>query len=95
MQQYRLRFKKDWLSAMYGDGYETWVWRIEKIKWINGVSNEEELKRVKERRLLLETAKGRKGNWIRHMISEKVILTTVLEGTVDRIRSREKNQDDK
>lgn len=39
--------------------------------WVDGVSNEDVLKRVKERRTLLETLKRRNCNWIGRITGRK------------------------
>lgn len=42
--------------------------KIERIKNIDGITNEKVVKIVKEERTLLQTFKMRKGNWIGHVI---------------------------
>lgn len=42
--------------------------RMKRIKWEDGVSNEEILKRIKESRVLLEPLRCRRCNWVGHKI---------------------------
>ncbi len=66
-----------WNVALYGaetwtmkredekrlEAFEMWVWRrMERISWMDRVTNEEVLDRVQEKRKLLETIKKEKGN---------------------------------
>lgn len=44
---------------------------------------------MKENRTLFDVIKKRKGDWIRHIIRGKGILTAVLEGTVEGKRRKE------
>ena len=47
--------------------FEMWVWwRMEKISWKERVRNDEVLKRVGEKRRLLQLFIRRKRNWIGH-----------------------------
>ena len=66
-----------WSVALYGaetwslrkedirkiEAFEMWIWRkMEKISWTEKITNEEVLKRVGERRTMLETIARRKKN---------------------------------
>lgn len=65
-------------------GFEMCVWRrLEKIIWVDGVSNEEVLNRRKGGRTLLNTVLKRMGNCIGHVIGRKGVLTIIFEGTVE------------
>ena len=72
-----------WSKALYGDepwtlrkvdqiyleSFEMWFWtRTEKISWPEPVRNEEELKRVKKDRNVLQKIKRRKANVIGHIL---------------------------
>jgi hypothetical protein len=53
---------------------------MEKISWTDRVRNEEVLHRVKEERNILHTVKGRKANWIGHILRRNCLLKHVMEG---------------
>jgi hypothetical protein len=53
---------------------------MEKISWTDRVRNEEVLHRVKEERNILHTVKGRKANWIGHILRRNCLLKQVIEG---------------
>jgi CBS domain containing-hemolysin-like protein len=53
--------------------------RIEMIRWYNHVENEV-LYRIKEERNRLPTIKGRKDNWISHILHRKCLLKHITEG---------------
>ena len=58
-----------------------WIWRrIEKISWKDHISNKDVLKRVKERRSLIETIVRRKKNWIGHVLRGCGMLKEIIEG---------------
>lgn len=52
---------------------------MERIEWVDSVSKEEILERLKETETLLKTLKRRKNNWIRTI---KLLWTTQLEDTM-------------
>jgi hypothetical protein len=61
-----------------------WCWRkMEKINWSDHVRNEEVLYRVKEERNILHTIKGRKANWIGHVLHRNCLLKHVIEGKLE------------
>jgi hypothetical protein len=47
------------------------------------VRNEEMLHRDKEERNILQTVKGRKVNWIGHILCRNSIVKDVMEGKID------------
>jgi len=50
--------------------FEMWVWRrVIGVNWKDRVTNGEVLVRVGECRKLLNTIKGRKGEWIGHVLA--------------------------
>jgi len=55
---------------------------MEKINWIDRVRNEEVLQRVKEERNIHQTLKGRKANWIGHILRRNCLLKHVIEGKI-------------
>jgi len=84
-----------WSIALYGaetrtriqaDGerssaFEVWVWRkMEKISWVDRVSNDEVLQRVQENRNILNTVEQCKLRWIGHMLRHESLLRDIMEG---------------
>ena len=57
--------------------------RMEKIRWTNHVENEEVLHRINEERNILPTIKGRKANWMSHILHRKCLLKNIIEGKVE------------
>jgi len=55
---------------------------MENIGRTDRVRNEEVLHRVKGERNILHTIKGRKGNWIGHILHKNCLLKDVIEGNV-------------
>jgi hypothetical protein len=56
---------------------------LEKISWTDRVRNEEVLHRVKEERNIVHTIKGRKANWIGHILRWNCLLKHVIEGKLE------------
>jgi hypothetical protein len=56
---------------------------MEKISWTDRVRNEEVLHRVKEEGNIIHTVKGRKTNWIGHILRRNCFLKHVIEGMVE------------
>jgi hypothetical protein len=56
---------------------------MEKISWTDRVRNEEVLHRVKEERNIVHTIKGRKANWIGHILRRNCLLKHVIEGKLE------------
>jgi hypothetical protein len=60
-----------------------WCWRrMEKISWTYRVRNEEVLHRVKEERNIIRTVKGKKVDWIGHILRRNCLLKYVIEGKI-------------
>jgi hypothetical protein len=57
--------------------------RVEKTISTEHVRNEEVLQRDKEERNILQTVKGRKVNWIGHILCKNCILKDVMEGKIE------------
>jgi len=55
----------------------------EKLSWADRVKNEEMLQRVKEKRNILQTIKGRKANRIGHVLCRKCLLKHVIGGKME------------
>lgn len=65
-----------------------WGWRrLKRMKWPDGVSKAEVLKKVEDGRILFETLNRKKGNCIVRII----ILTSILEGMW--MKERKKTED--
>ena len=63
------------------EAFEMWIWRrSEKINWKDKVTNEEVLRRVGEKRHMMETIIRRKKTWIGHVLRGNGLLKTVIEG---------------
>ena len=57
------------------------MWRgLEKIRWSDGISNDDVLTTVNEERCVIEIITRRKKNWIGHVLREDGLLRDVLEG---------------
>ena len=68
------------------EAFEMWIWRRTEKK--DHISNKEMLKRVKERRSLIETIVRRKQNWIDHVLRGCGMLKEIIEGRYEGKRSR-------
>ena len=93
-----------WSVALYGaetwtlrrederrmEALEMWIWRkMEGIKWVDKVRNEEVLGRIGEERKILAMIKQRKKNWVGHCLRrENSIVRDCLEGMVSGRGSR-------
>ena len=65
------------------ESYEMWCWRrMEKISWIDHVSNEERLLQVNEQRNILHAIRKREANWIGHILRRNRLLKQVIEGKI-------------
>jgi len=64
-----------------------WCWRRKKISWTDRVRNEEESHRVKGKSniiyIYIYVIKGRKANWIGHILRRNCLLRHVTEGKVE------------
>jgi len=60
---------------------EMWCWRkMEKISWVERITNDEVLRLVGERRQIVDTIVKRKKNWIGHSLRHECLLREVIEG---------------
>jgi hypothetical protein len=62
--------------------------RIDKISWRNHVRNEEVLRRVVEKRLMIHTIRERQRRWIGHTLRGDSILRIVMEWKLEGKRTR-------
>ena len=71
------------------DSLEMWLSRrMEGISWKDRVTNDEVLNRVNEVRILRETIRRRKKNWLGHILRGNNMLRDVLEGKMKGKRGR-------
>ena len=60
---------------------EMWIWRrMEKISWLDKVTNEEVLRRVNDDRQILNSVWQRKHRWIVHVLRHDGLLHEIIEG---------------
>jgi len=55
-----------------------------KIKWTDGITNDEVFQRVKDERLLLKILKNRHHSWIGYTVRHDEFVVNILEGTISR-----------
>ena len=71
------------------EAFEMWIWRrMERISWMEHITNEEVLRRVGEKRALIRTIRERQRRWIGHTLRGDSILRTILEGKMEGKRTR-------
>jgi hypothetical protein len=71
------------VDEKYQENFEMCCWRRVEVSWTDRVRNEEVLHRVKEERSILNTIKGRKANWIGHILRINCLLKHVIEGNLE------------
>jgi hypothetical protein len=71
------------VDEKYLVSFEMLCWGRMEIRWTDHVENEEVLHRIREERNILPTAKGRKANWMSHILHRKCFLKNVIEGKVE------------
>jgi len=63
------------------EALEIWIWRrMEKISWMDKVTNEDVLKKVNESKNMLNVIRQRKRKWIGHVLRHDEFLQDVFEG---------------
>jgi Reverse transcriptase (RNA-dependent DNA polymerase) len=71
------------------EAFEMWTWRrMEKISWMEHITNEEVLGSVEEERSLIHTIRVRQRKWIGHTLRGDSLLRTIIEGKMKGKRSR-------
>ena len=63
---------------------------MECISWTDKITNEEVLRRVGEKRSMLETIVRRKKNWIGHIMRGDGLMKEVIEGKMEGKRVKKK-----
>ena len=80
-------FRKDDIRGI--EALEMWIWRrMERISWTEKITNEEVLRRVGEKRSMVETIVRRKKNWIGHIMRGDGLMKEVMEGKMEGKRGR-------
>ena len=75
------------LERTYLENFEMWWWRrMEKIKWLMKVNNEQVLGRIGEKRTLLNNFIRRKANWIGHILRRNCLLHDDIEGQMTELK---------
>jgi len=68
------------------EAFEMWIWRrLEKISWLDKVTNEEVLKRVNEDRQVLNSIWQRQYRWISYILRHNGLLHEIIE---DRMKGK-------
>ena len=62
--------------------------RIMKIKWIDRITNEKVIERIRERRILWKSLRKRRGQMMGHTLRLSGLLRDVLEGNVGKKRGK-------
>src|SRR6218665_1976894 len=61
---------------------------MERISWTEHRMNEEVLKKVKEKRSLMNIIRTRQKNWIGHILRHNSVQREIMEGWMERKRGR-------
>jgi hypothetical protein len=81
--------RKDEMKRL--EAFEMWIWRrIMKISWKDHVTNEEVLRRVNEKRIILDIITRRQRNWIGHILRGNSLMKEILEGRLQEKRAKGK-----
>ena len=71
------------------EAVEMWMWRrMERVSWMDKITNEEILNKVGEKRQLISVIRNRKKNWIGHVLRGEGLLREVMEGRMEGKRPR-------
>ena len=63
------------------EAFEMWIWRrMEKISWLDKVTNEEVLRRVNEDMQILNSIWQKKHRWTGHVLRHDGLLHEIIEG---------------
>ena len=87
-----------WPVALYGcetwtlrkeeidrlETFEMWLWRrMERVSWVDKVTNVRMLEEIEEKRSLIESIVKRKKNWVGHVLRGEGLLKLVIEGRIE------------
>jgi len=71
------------------EAFEMWIWRrMERISWTEHRTNEEVLKKVEEKRSLMDIIRTRQKNWIGHILRDNSLQREIMEGRMEGKRRR-------
>ena len=63
------------------EAFEMWIWRrMERISWVDKISNEEVLAKVDEDRQIMKIIQQRQHHWIGHILRYDSLLLDIIEG---------------
>jgi len=73
------------------EAFEMWCYsKMLRIKWIDRITNEEVINRIKEKKVLWHTIKVRRAKMIGHLPRHESLSKTVIEGDVEGHIGRER-----
>jgi len=76
------------------ESFEMWIWRmLMKISWTEHRSNQDVSDMVDENRSLMNTIRQRQKKWLGYVLRSKSLLRTVLEGRMEGIKTRGRQND--
>ena len=71
------------------EAFEMWIWRrMERISWTEHRTIEEVLKKVEEKRSLMNIIRTRQKNWIGYILRGNSLQREIMEGRMERKRGR-------
>src|SRR6218665_2744564 len=71
------------------EAFEMWIWRrMERISWTEHRTNEELLKKVEEKRSLMDIIRTRQKNLIGHILRGNSLQRVIMEGRMEGKRGR-------
>jgi Reverse transcriptase (RNA-dependent DNA polymerase)/Endonuclease/Exonuclease/phosphatase family len=66
------------------EAFEMWIWRkMERVSWMEKITNEEVLQMIEEKRSLIGTIKRRQRKWIGHILRSDTLLRDIIEGRME------------
>jgi len=77
------------------EAVEMWMWRrMERVSWMDKITNGEILNNVGEKRQLISVIRNRQKNWIGHVLKGEGLLREVMEGRMEgkRVRGRPRKE---
>ena len=78
--------QENWSGSIW-KAFKMWYWRrMEKIKWSEKVTNEQDLDRIGENRTLVNNILCRKANWIGHILRRNSLLHDAIEGQMTEMK---------
>ena len=63
------------------EAFEMWIWRrMERISWVDKISNEQVLAKVEEDRQIMKITQQRQHHWIWRILRYESLLLDIIEG---------------